>query len=93
MPYLGIVLSGLVLLSGIILLVEMGYHFGMERANGTVTKLFGLSLDTGAAPAWVIAVAVLLIGALAFERMRRYFKREWSLIQDQIESAAQAGRD
>ena len=93
LPYLGVIVSSLVLLTGIILVVEMGYHFGMERANGTVTKLFGLSLDTGAAPAWVLAVAILLIGALAFERMRRYFKREWSLIQDRIESAAQAGHD
>jgi branched-chain amino acid transport system permease protein len=88
LPYLGILLSGLVLLVGVILIIEMGYHLGMERGNSTVIKLLGVTLDTAAPLSWAIALGVLLVGGISFAAMRRNFKRAWSTVQDRIEDAS-----
>ncbi|MFM1987925.1 MAG: hypothetical protein RJA99_882 [Pseudomonadota bacterium] len=84
-PYVGVTLTGLVLLVGVILVVEMSYHLTLNFAAGSKTTIFGFSMD-GADPGfWVMAIGVLLAGALSFEAMRRYFAREWGAVQEQIE--------
>jgi len=84
-PFAGVLLSGAALLLGVIMVLEMGYHFTLEAANGTVMKLMGFNVDTASPEAWVVAIGTLVAGALAFEAMRRYFVREWDAVQERIE--------
>jgi len=84
-PYVGILMTGGVLLVGIILVVEMSYHLTLNFAAGSKTSIFGFAMD-GADPAfWVMAFGILVSGALSFEAMRRYFAREWGAVQEKIE--------
>jgi branched-chain amino acid transport system permease protein len=88
-PYVGVLLTGLVLLVGIILVVEMSYHLTLNFAAGSRTKIFGFEAD-GADPAfWVLAFGILAAGAVSFEAMRRYFAREWGAVQEKIEDQIQ----
>ncbi|MCX7230894.1 MAG: branched-chain amino acid ABC transporter permease [Burkholderiales bacterium] len=84
-PYVGVLMTGGVLLIGIILVVEMSYHLTLNFAAGSKTAIFGFTMD-GADPAfWVMAFGILVSGALSFEAMRRYFAREWGAVQEKIE--------
>lgn len=88
-PYVGVLLTGLVLLVGIILVVEMSYHLTLNFAAGSRTRIFGFEAD-GADPAfWVLAFGILAAGAVSFEAMRRYFAREWGAVQEKIEDQIQ----
>ena len=84
-PYLGVLLSGLLVLIAVVMIVEMGYHFTLEAANGTTMKLWGFNVDTASPEAWVVAFGMLFAGGLAFEAMRRRFSREWGSVQEIIE--------
>jgi branched-chain amino acid transport system permease protein len=84
-PYVGVLLTGLVLLVGIILVVEMSYHLTLNFAAGSVTTIFGFRADGGDPAFWVLAFGILAAGAVSFEAMRRYFEREWGAVQEQIE--------
>ncbi len=90
-PYAGVLLSGAVLLLGVIMVVEMSYHLTLEIGRGTVMRLFGFRVDAASPEAWVIAIGTLLGGAFAFWAMRRRFGREWSSVQERIEE--QIARD
>lgn len=88
-PFVGVLLTGLVLLVGIILVVEMSYHLTLNFAAGSKTVIFGFPAD-GADPAfWVLAFGILAAGAVSFEAMRRYFAREWGAVQEKIEDQVQ----
>jgi branched-chain amino acid transport system permease protein len=88
-PYVGVLLTGLVLLIGIILVVEMSYHLTLNFAAGSKTSILGFPVD-GADPAfWVLAIGILAAGAASFEAMRRYFAREWGAVQEKIEDQIQ----
>ena len=83
--YTGLLLSGLLLGIGIIMIIEFGYHLSLESARSTVAHLFGLPFDAAAGSTWVMAVGTTLAGALAFEFMRRRFRREWDGVQGEIQ--------
>ncbi|MGE0801817.1 MAG: branched-chain amino acid ABC transporter permease, partial [Lautropia sp.] len=84
--YVGLLLCGLLLLLGIVMIVEFGYHLSLESARSTVTSLFGLPIDAAAASSWVLAIGTTVAGALAFEWMRREFKTRWDAAQEAIEA-------
>lgn len=84
-PYVGLLLTGLTLLLGVILVVELGYHLTLESSGGTTLQLFGFDVDAAAPEVWVVAIGLLVGGGLGFEAMRRHFSREWNAVQQQIE--------
>src|SRR5262245_10135540 len=84
-PYLGVALTGLTLLIGIVLLVELTYHLTLETGAASTIKIFRFPLDTHSVETWTFVVVLVLGGAGAFEYMRRRFKREWDSIQVEIE--------
>ena len=84
-PYLGVLLSGLVFLLGIVLVIELGYQFTLSISGGTVMKFYGFRLDAESLEVWVVALGILAGGALAFEAMRRRFAKAWSDVQVLIE--------
>ncbi len=84
-PYLGILLSGLVLLLGVTLVIELGYQFTLSLSGGTVLKFYGFRIDAASLENWVMALGILIGGALSFEAMRRRFARAWGEVQESIE--------
>ncbi len=90
--YLGLLLSGLLLGLGVIMIIEFGYHLSLESARTTVATLFGLPFDAAAGSTWVLAIGTTLAGALAFEFMRRNFRRDWDGVQAEIEAIEERER-
>jgi branched-chain amino acid transport system permease protein len=84
-PYLGVALSALTLLAGLVMVVELTYHLTLEAGGASTIKVFGFPLDAHRAETWIFTVGLTLGGAAAFEYMRRRFKREWDSIQVEIE--------
>ncbi|HLS56003.1 MAG TPA: branched-chain amino acid ABC transporter permease [Zeimonas sp.] len=84
-PYVGVLLSGLVLLLGVVMVVEMSYHLTLNFTAGSTMKLLGFHVDSAAPETWVLAAGVLVAGALSFDAMRRNFVREWGAVQAGIE--------
>lgn len=83
--YAGVLLSGLILLVGVVMVVEMSYHLTLNFASGSKMRLFGFPIDSAAPEIWLLAIGVLVAGAASFEAMRRYFAREWGAVQAEIE--------
>jgi branched-chain amino acid transport system permease protein len=84
-PYVGVILCGLLLLTGVIMVLEMGYHYTLESAGGTTMKLFGFTVDTAKPESWVLALGILFAGAVSFEATRRSFAAAWGDVQESIE--------
>ncbi|MBX3592200.1 MAG: branched-chain amino acid ABC transporter permease [Burkholderiaceae bacterium] len=84
-PYAGVLLSGLILLVGVVMVVEMSYHLTLNFASGSKMRLFGFPVDSAAPEVWLLAIGVLAAGAFSFEAMRRHFAREWGAVHSEIE--------
>ena len=84
-PYVGVLGAGAALAAGIVLLIEMTYHVTLGIGAGSAIKVFGFPFDTARGESWVFAGTLAAAGALAFEYMRRQFKREWDAIAVEIE--------
>lgn len=85
-PYAALLPAALLLLLGVVAIVEMGYFRTLEAASGaTVTRLFGMEVDTGSPLAWLTAIGVLVAGAALFEVARRRFMLSWDAVQAEIE--------
>ncbi|WP_460837560.1 branched-chain amino acid ABC transporter permease [Noviherbaspirillum agri] len=78
-------LSALVALVGIVMMIEMLYHLTLEAVNGTTMKLFGFMVDTAAPSGWLVAAALLVVGGIAFWRMKRGFSQVWGEANAEIE--------
>ena len=88
-PYVGVLLTGAVLMLGVVMVVEMGYHLSLNVAAGSTMKFMGFKIDTLSRDVWVLAIGVLVAGAIGFEAMRRRFVLEWNAVQELIEAAAE----
>jgi branched-chain amino acid transport system permease protein len=86
--YAGVMLTGVLLLTGVILVVEMSYHLALlDLHSDTAVRLFGVAVDAAHPGAWGLAFVTLAAGALSFGAMRRRFAHEWSRVQAEIEGA------
>jgi branched-chain amino acid transport system permease protein len=86
LPYLGLALTGLVLLAGGTSLVEMVYHLQLNQSEGPTFRYLGMVLDVENARHWLLAALVLGIGGGLFEWTRRGFVHRWDVIQAAIEA-------
>ena len=84
-PYVGVILSAAALLAGVVMLIEFTWHRTLDIALGPTVRVAGFVFDTERPQAWVMALAIVLVGGAAFEYMRRRFKDEWDRIQVEIE--------
>ena len=82
---LAIAIAALVILLAAVMMIEMLYHLTLDAANGTVMQLFGRSVDTAAAPAWIIAAVLAVVGIVAFRAVRPGFVQVWSDANTEIE--------
>ena len=77
--------TALVLLVGAAALIEMVYHLQLGTATGSTLRYMALTLDVASAASWLGALAVTVVGLVAFEAVRRRFAVVWGAIQSEIE--------
>ncbi|WP_377704870.1 branched-chain amino acid ABC transporter permease [Pseudoduganella sp. UC29_71] len=68
------VLPGLI---GFVAGVEMLYHMTLEAANGSVKQLFGMAVDTKAAPPWLVVAGLLVVSIAAWRTAQPLFAEAW----------------
>ena len=92
--YPALLATMLVMLAGAAALIELFYQLQLEAGNETHTSVFGIGLDTSSPASWIGGLAVLLVGFVLFELVRRRFGRVWGQVQEDIEAqiAAREGR-
>ena len=83
--YLGLFLTGLVMLMGAGAMIEMIYHLQLNAALGDTLKFMGVTLNAKGIDSWVGSALVMLTGLVLFEVTRRHYLHEWGLIQTDIE--------
>jgi branched-chain amino acid transport system permease protein len=83
--YLGLGVTGLVVLTGAGAVIEMVYHLQLNAALGDEVRFLGVALNTRSATSWFGAVWVLVTGLGLFELARRQFNGQWADIQSDIE--------
>jgi branched-chain amino acid transport system permease protein len=83
--YLGLFVTGLIMLLGFSALIEMGYHLQLNAAMGDTLSYLGVTLNTRAASSWLSALAVAAVGFGLFEWVRRGFAEKWAQVQGDIE--------
>ncbi len=68
LPYAAALVTGVMLLAGLISVVEMTYHFSLEAGTAPEMKLFGIVFNVTHATPWAVA-AGLLIGGFVVSRL------------------------
>ena len=89
--YLEIIGTGLFLLVSVIFLVEMGYHYLLDRVSGPTTKVFGFVVDTTASSSWVILIVALVAAGFLFRWAQKRFVERWGDVQAKIASTPAVG--
>jgi branched-chain amino acid transport system permease protein len=88
--YAALAVTGIAALLGLSAMIEMLYHLQLNQALGPNMKFLGMSLNAAGVGAWVGAAAVMLLGAGAFEFVRRRFAKQWGRVQEDIEALIKA---
>lgn len=83
--YLALAGTALTMLVGAAAMIEMLYHLQLNEALGPVLSFMGAPLNADGVDAWLGAGLLLLVGLGLFEMVRRQFKREWDMTQEEIE--------
>ena len=86
-PYGIALVAALPLLAGIIMTIEMTYHYSLELANGSTMKLWGFTLDVATSGPWLIGGALLVIGGLVFAKAWGGVRAQWDAIQTDMAGA------
>ncbi len=71
--YMGLWLSGMVVLCGAGALVEMTYHLQLQAVQGSAVRYLGQTLDVTQTSSWLMGVGMLLAGLLPFLALRKRF--------------------
>jgi branched-chain amino acid transport system permease protein len=83
--YLSLFLTGMVVLLGAAAMIEMVYHLQLNAALGDELRFLGMTLNAKGLNSWVGSIFVMLTGVVLFELVRRQFKHDWDVIQQDIE--------
>jgi branched-chain amino acid transport system permease protein len=77
--------ASVVALAGVVMAIEMTYHWTLESVNGTTMKLFGTTVDTASVVPWAIAIVLIAAGGAAFWQAKKGFSRVWGEVNGEIE--------
>jgi branched-chain amino acid transport system permease protein len=77
LPYLRILIPGLVVVFGFVGMVELLSFLTIGMAEGKHLSLFGQTIDISSAVPWLVSLVCLLIGGVWLVIEARYFKRVW----------------
>ena len=86
LPYALVFVAGIPLFVGIVSLIEMLYHLQLESAGGSTLRLFGTTVDTASAGAWLGAMAIAAVGCGAMFFASRRFAAVWGGAQGEIQA-------
>jgi branched-chain amino acid transport system permease protein len=86
--YLAILGAGLVILSGVVMLIEMIYHWSENGALDPVMKLVGVSLTLTSVVPWLVAVVIMLAGAFLFRLASGSAKKSWERLTGEAAEGA-----
>jgi branched-chain amino acid transport system permease protein len=89
-PLLALCAATLLGLTGVVMVIEMGYHLTMEAANGSIMKLFGQQVDAKSMAPWLVAAALAVLGLLAYRKIQPGYHALWSDVNADI-AAKQRG--
>ena len=76
---------------GVVMTIEMLYHYTLEAVNGTEMRLFGFLIDTAAPSGWVVAAALIAMGAFGFWHAKKSFVHAWGEVSTEIEEMIRRG--
>lgn len=77
LPYLRVVVPGLIMVLGFVGLVELASFLTIGAAQGKVLILFGHKIDEHEMLPWLSAIGCLIVGTLWFNIEARAFRRVW----------------
>jgi branched-chain amino acid transport system permease protein len=83
--YLGLAVTGLMVVLGAAAMIEMVYHLQLNAGLGSEMHFMGATLDAKGLNSWFGAVFATLTGLGLFELTRRQFTRDWGQTQEEIE--------
>ena len=89
---LAICVAALVVATGAVMFIEMLYHITLDAANGPEMDLFGRAISTAKAGPWLLALLVVVVGAVAFRLLRPGFLQVWGNANTEIEDAVRKGQ-
>ena len=78
LPYLRILVPGLVVLFGFVGMVELLSYLTIGMAEGKHLALFGAKIDTASAVPWLVSLLCLLAGGVWLTLKSRHFRSVWS---------------
>lgn len=82
--YVGLFLTGVCMLAGASVLIEMIYHLQLDAALSTQLNFLGITLDTHENSHWALACLLLVLGTALFEWQRKRFRLTWEQVQTEI---------
>ena len=85
-PYVRILVPGVVCVFGFVVLVELTSFVTIGATRGKEFKVGSMSIDPGAAPAWLLGAGALIVGALWLRLEARAFMRIWNTLIDHAKS-------
>jgi branched-chain amino acid transport system permease protein len=77
LPYLRVIVPGLLMVLGFVGLVELASFLTIGAAQGKVLILFGHKIDEHEALPWLAAFGCLIVGTVWFNIEARAFRRVW----------------
>jgi branched-chain amino acid transport system permease protein len=86
LPYVAVLSAAAVLLTGLAATIEMVYHKQFNAQMTPELSFFGYMLNVEQSQHWIAVLATLVVGAVLFEFARRYVKRHWDRVQEEIEA-------
>jgi branched-chain amino acid transport system permease protein len=84
----GVTLLGVV---GLVIAIELLYHFTLGSANGSVTKLFGMQVDTHSPMPWLLAAAMVLLAWFGYRQTQPAYGAAWSDVNAEIVAKMKGG--
>lgn len=85
-PYVRILLPGLLCLAGFVLLVELASFTTIGASQGKAFRVAGLAIDTGSPAPWIAGVALLVVGGLWLRIEARGFARTWNALMEEVKA-------
>jgi branched-chain amino acid transport system permease protein len=76
-PYVRVVVPGILMVTGFVGLVELMSFLTIGAAQGKLLVLFGYKIDVHATLPWLMATLSLLVGMFWLRREARSFRRVW----------------
>jgi branched-chain amino acid transport system permease protein len=90
-PLLAVSAVTLVGVLGLVFAIELLYHMTLDNANGSITRVFGMQVDTHAPMPWLAAAAMVLLAWFAFRRTGPTYGAAWSDVNAEIVATIKRG--